>query len=579
MTLPRRGGGDRCRAAPGERGGKWEPGCIADSLSGTVSVIDLPSRTVTKTLTVGRDPAAVALTPNGTRLFVANAASDTVTIFNTATDTIQATADLSNAGRSPRGLAITNDGDADNTDETVFVSMFFSELRPGKSGADEGQDDQREGRVAVLTSDFGVPMPAPNPVTLGPMADTGFNSNGRLAPASGTTPAIASTNPATFTTPTGAFPNQLAAVAIHPSGNRAYVVNTAASPNGPLRFNSNVQGLVSVLDTATRTEITSGQTAASVQQTAPLNLNRGVNFLSAPRLFLSNPVAMAWRPDGSDAWVMVQNSDVVVRVTVDANGIPTAGLPLSARGPNSHVRVDLQNVSGGQIPGKAPQGIVINAAGNRAFVFNYVSRSVSVIDISNPSAPVIVATTPSTALPVPGTQEAETHHGRELFFTGRGPQNRMSSESWGGCVVCHPGGRSDNVTWMFDTGPRQTIWLDGMYNKTSPADQRVLNWSAVRDENHDFELNTRGVFGGRGLIDDDRLFFAIGGSIGGGARRRSLSSFIRPRARWTPPMILPRAPHCRPCRRRARTRRWPPCRTHACSSSAAGRMRRHWCRG
>src|SRR5262249_17815886 len=35
-----------------------------------------------------------------------------------------------------------------------------------------------------------------------------------------------------------------------------------------------------------------------------------------------------------------------------------------------------------------------------------------------------------------------------------------------------------------------------------------------RDENHDFELNTRGVFGGRGLIDDDRLFLALGGTSG-----------------------------------------------------------------
>src|SRR5262249_1858145 len=63
-------------------------------------------------------------------------------------------------------------------------------------------------------------------------------------------------------------------------------------------------------------------------------------------------------------------------------------------------------------------------------------------------------------------------------------------------------------------GPRQTIPLDGMFNRNNPADQRVLNWSAVRDENHDFELNTRGVFGGRGLIDDDRQFLAIGGARG-----------------------------------------------------------------
>src|SRR5262249_55122735 len=90
-----------------------------------------------------------------------------------------------------------------------------------------------------------------------------------------------------------------------------------------------------------------------------------------------------------------------------------------------------------------------------------------------------------------------------------------SQESWGGCIVCHPNGRADSITWMFDAGPRQTIPLDGMFNRANPSDQRILNWSAVRDENHDFELNTRGVFGGRGLIDDDRLFLAIGGTSGG----------------------------------------------------------------
>src|SRR5207244_9563790 len=70
----------------------------------------------------------------------------------------------------------------------------------------------------------------------------------------------------------------------------------------------------------------------------------------------------------------------------------------------------------------------------------------------------------------------------ELFFTGRGPDTRMSQESWGGCIVCHPNGRSDNVTWHFDAGPRQVIPLDGMFSKIDPRDQRALNWSAVRDE-------------------------------------------------------------------------------------------------
>jgi YVTN family beta-propeller protein len=487
---------------------------VANSFSGSVSVLNLTTLTVTGTITVGAEPTGVALSPNGTRLYVANAASNSLTVVNTATDAVVATVDLSAFGTSPRAVAVTNNGDANDTDETVFVALFFAQLRPGKTATEEGQDDQREGRVVALSAATNTPLGAPNPVVLGPIATTGFNANGQLAPATGLTPAVPSTNPQTFTTPTGAFPNQLAAIALHPTAGRAYVVSTGASPNGPLRFNVMNQGLVSVCDTAARTEILAAQTDPNVRRTAPLNLNQGINLGTTPppRLFLTNPVAMTWRPDSSDAWVVIQNSDLVVRLTVDAGGIPTVNNPLVA-GPSTLVRVDLQNVAAGQIAGKAPRGIAINSTGTRAFVSNFVSRSVTAIDISNATAPAIVANVASTAPPTPGL-DATVQQGAELFFTGRGPQTRMSSESWGGCIVCHPNGRSDNVTWMFDAGPRQTIPLDGTFSKSNFTDQRALNWSAVRDEVHDFELNTRGVFGGRGLIDDDRLFYAIGGASG-----------------------------------------------------------------
>ena len=126
--------------------------------------------------------------------------------------------------------------------------------------------------------------------------------------------------------------------------------------------------------------------------------------------------------------------------------------------------LDLQkNLDPGESLGKAPQGIVIDGAGTRAFVYNFISRTVSAIDISIPTAPTVVATRNVSEIPVNATVQL----GAALFYTGRGPQGRMSSESWGGCIVCHPNGRSDNVTWMFDAGPRQTIPLDGMFNKNN----------------------------------------------------------------------------------------------------------------
>ncbi len=527
---------------------------VANTLDGNVAMLDLVARRRTRVLPVGAEPMALCLSPNGTRLYVANAASNSLSVFDAklAVPKLIATLDLSSVGTSPRAIAVSDNGDANDADETVYVAMFFGQLRMGKSANDEGQDDQREGRVIALSAATNQPVASPNVISLAPMdktfngnLGTGFNANGQLAPANVLTPAIASTNPQSFTTPTGAYPNQLAAIVLHPTKSFAYVVSTGASPNGPLRFNQMAQGLVSVFDTTSRLELRSGQTAPSVRSTAPLNLNQGVNLATtpAPRLFMTNPVAMAWRPDGTDAWVVIQNSNLVTRLTADATGVPTISAPLVA-GPSQIVRVDLQNPPGGLLAGKAPRGIVIDENGTRAYVSNFVSRSVTVIDISSPASPSIVGSALSSALPRPGSVEEFTQLGAELFFTGRGPQDRMSSESWGGCIVCHPNGRADGVTWMFDAGPRQTIPLDSTFDpkRIRPGlgprslrwtrggfdanghdiselslgrlPQRILNWSAVRDENQDFELNTRGVFGGRGLIDDDRLFYAIGGTSG-----------------------------------------------------------------
>jgi hypothetical protein len=70
---------------------------------------------------------------------------------------------------------------------------------------------------------------------------------------------------------------------------------------------------------------------------------------------------------------------------------------------------------------------------------------------------------------------------------------------------------------MFPDGPRQTISMESTGEHPQPAGshlnangapilpdfkERVLNWSAIRDEVQDFELNIRNVSGGQGLIRD-----------------------------------------------------------------------------
>ena len=78
----------------------------------------------------------------------------------------------------------------------------------------------------------------------------------------------------------------------------------------------------------------------------------------------------------------------------------------------------------------------------------------------------------------------------------------MSRAGWGACSTCHPFGLSDNVVWIFASGPRRTIPQHTDFDLTDPnrTTQRALNWSAIFDEEEDFELNIRNVSGGDGLI-------------------------------------------------------------------------------
>ena len=69
-------------------------------------------------------------------------------------------------------MAITNNGDANDQDERVFVTQFFAELIPGGPG--EGFDTGKRGVVNTFT----VANPAVvNRITLSPLANVGFTAN------------------------------------------------------------------------------------------------------------------------------------------------------------------------------------------------------------------------------------------------------------------------------------------------------------------------------------------------------------------------------------------------------------------
>jgi uncharacterized protein (TIGR03437 family) len=452
---------------------------VANTVSGTVTVLDLDRfkpefGTVAATIQVGTEPYGLALTPNATKLYVANARSNSVSVIDTSTNRVIKT--ITDVGFEPRGIAITNSGGADSQ-ETVYVTQFLA--LPVTPTTIDGADDSKNGRVTAISvaSDT-----VTAEIVLNPMADTGFNAAGdalrRIAVAA--TPE--------FRFPTGAYPNQLNNIAIR--GRFAFVPSTGASPNGPTRFDVNTQSLLSAINLNTRTDA-----------------NRTINMHSAvhrqtntSKRFPTQPWSVGFKTLADEGYVVSLASNVVVKVKVD----PATGAATVQNDPNDATRVL-------QIPtGKQPRGIVVGWGDKTAYVMNYISRDVTVIDLTGPVERV-VTTMSSAALPARGTPEEVVHIGKELYHTSIGEfdpavaggpaiTGRMSNNGWGSCGSCHPFGLSDNVVWIFGAGPRRTIPQHVDYAPGDASTQRAFNWSAIFDEQEDFELNIRGTSGGLGLI-------------------------------------------------------------------------------
>ena len=453
---------------------------VANTVDGTVSVVAISrsplAGNVIATLTVGTEPYGIAVTPSGGRVYVTNARSNSVSEINTNNNQVFRT--INNVGPEPRGIAI--DG-TDDGFEIIYITQFLALPAPGKT---DGSDDAKVGHVTVLSAAAGDGIIAD--IVLNPLADTGFKAAGdalqRIAP-----PATITAADLNFVT--GAYPNQLNNIAVH--GKYAYLPGTGASPNGPVRFDVNTQSLLAVIDTTARKD--AGKT---------INMHRAVAAQTGtPKRFITNPWAIAFKHAADEAYVVSAASNIAVKLKVDTTGAATVQTD-----PTDSTRVL-------QIPtGSNPRGIVVNSTDKTAYIMNYVSRDVTVVDLSG-AVEKVTTTLQSAALPAAGSAADKIQAGKELYFTSIGAfdapaagqpaiTGRMSNNGWGSCGSCHPFGLTDNVVWIFPSGPKRTIPQHVDFDQTDPARStiRALNWNAERDEEEDFELNIRAVSGGLGLI-------------------------------------------------------------------------------
>jgi YVTN family beta-propeller protein len=476
------------------------------------------------TVAVGSEPTAIALSPSGRRAYVTNWTDGSVSVIDTATLHVLSTIDLNAALVAtgylgdvaprpalahPRSLVVTNDADGDDSDESLYVTEYFGQQTEAELADGSNSDTRKVGLVyRVRLADHSV-----RTVRLAPLADMGFKDDKGIA--------------------AGCYPNQLQSIAL--AGNFAYVVSVCASPKGPLGVKATTTTCTEVADCAALNLVEpvcalpfAGAPSslcvdvASVKTTtAPLvsviDTRTDVEVTSATQslnakfdqLFTSNNIAQANRryplfandigfvPGSTVGYLTANGADAVFRVKIDA---ATGAFVEFGASTNAFIDLAPSGINALKA-GKAPIGIGLAALDRKAaIVANDVSRNASLLDFNTQAVAggaANASVVPTSALPPAGTDADRVLRGKRFFNTGLARWS-LRGQGWGACQSCHADGLTDNVTWYFGRGPRQSTSLDGSFASKHPEDQRIFNWTGIFDEVADFELNTRGVSGGVG---------------------------------------------------------------------------------
>ena len=438
---------------------------VANRADGTVvrvTAIDGGTPAVDATAIVGAEPVALALSPTGAKLFVAEMAESRVTVIDTKSMEVLESFEVDR----PRALTITNNLDDNDDDETLVVTQFFGVATPGG----EAKDDGRTGKVRLYSLGD---LSTYRSLVLAPI-DSGFPKGGTAGAAS----VLAS-------------PNQLSAVAV--AGDRVFVTGTAASPEAPARFDNNVFPVVHVGDLASATELTGAGGTTNLAR----KIYDAIPSPTAdkPRFIPGILADISFVDDSNVAYTIGLAGDVMTRISFDTT---------VTIGSSQNKQIDL---AGNDAIGKCqnPTGVVVDSVNQKAYVNCWISRRLGVVALDSQQLAATFEASPAPA----NAALTSIQKGKRFYFTGRGRwsaavgNGAAGGEGWSSCASCHPDGLTDNVTWVFGSGPRQTTSQDGSFSHgPGPQKQRIFNWTGINDEHHDFERNTRDVSGGLGAITE-----------------------------------------------------------------------------
>jgi YVTN family beta-propeller protein len=279
---------------------------VADFGSNMVSVVDLATKSVVKNIVVGNNPDTVAMSPDGTRAYVTNGGNNTVSVidtnsadgakYNTVIKTIT-------VGYYPRGIELSLDGTRAYVANSNDNSLSVIDTNPS--------DPNYNSVIKVIALGNFTPWY----ITVSPGGDRAFIGN-----YGGSSVDVIDINPAhgsLYGTVIKSIQVQYSPldIAFTPDGTRAYVSNADSDT-------------VSVIDT----NVQHGSGYGSVIQTIPVG---------------NGPWKIAMTPDGTRAYVANAFSDSVS--VIDTN--PQAGsstynrviktIPLNTTGQNSGQHISI----------------------------------------------------------------------------------------------------------------------------------------------------------------------------------------------------------------------------------------------
>jgi len=407
---------------------------------------------------VGKEPRTLAQAPDGT-IWVVNEGEATISVLDGASGALVQTIALPYASR-PYGIAFSPNGAAAyvtlqatgrllKIDANTRVIVGDLAVGPTPRGLAITHDSQR-----ILVSRFISPQDHGEVIEVDATSVT-VTRTFRLAMDPG---------PDTESSGRG-VPNYLSSARISPDGRAAWIpskkdnVQRGLRRDGsPLTFESTVRTIVSQIDLLNNTE--------------DLNARRDLNDRD-----LAN--AVAFSPLGDYVFVAAQGSNTIDVLDAYSRALITS----------------IENV------GLAPQGQAMSRDGAKLFVQNFISRSVSVYEVSG-IAPNGDNQARKLAEIATVSQEALAPlvlQGKQIFYNAK--DGRMNRDGYLSCASCHLNGEEDGRVWDFSDrgeGWRNTISLRGRRG----TGHGRLHWSANFDEVQDFEHDIRYAFGGMGFMRD-----------------------------------------------------------------------------